>query len=92
MTGMRQGKQFGLTWDKVDLDSGTLRLEGTKNRKGRFARLNSRALTVMRALHEFSLGPPRVFVLNRKPRWELVTPPVLAQQTWFVAELATGSV
>jgi integrase len=69
MTGMRQGKQFGLTWDKVDLDNGTLRLESTKNRKGRFARLNSRALTVMRALYEFSLGCPRVFVLNRKPRW-----------------------
>jgi site-specific recombinase XerD len=69
MTGMRQGEQFGLTWNKVDLNSGTIRLEKTKNGNGRFVRLNTRALTVVRALHEFGLGAGRVFILNKKPRW-----------------------
>ena len=36
MTGMRQGEQFGLTWDRVDLDKATLRLKKTKNCKPRF--------------------------------------------------------
>ena len=53
MTGMRQGEQFGLTWDKVDLNSGTVRLETTKNGKARFVRLNTRALTVMRRVARF---------------------------------------
>jgi len=67
---MRQGEQFGLTWDKVDLDGGTVRLDSTKNGKGRFVRLNTRAMTVMRALRDFDLGGrDRVFLLNKKPRW-----------------------
>jgi site-specific recombinase XerD len=69
MTGMRQGEQFGLTWEKVDLGAGTLRLEVTKNGKGRFVRLNSRALTIMRAMHQQSIGTGRVFLINKKPRW-----------------------
>jgi integrase len=70
MTGMRQGEQFGLTWDRVDLDNATVRLNKTKNGKPRFVRLNSRALTVMRALRELSLKDGgRVFVLNQEPYW-----------------------
>jgi integrase len=55
MTGMRQGEQFGLTWNRVDLDNANVRLKKTKRGKPRFVRLNSRALVVMRALREFSL-------------------------------------
>src|SRR5215467_7655945 len=84
MTGMRQGEQFGLTWDRVDLDNAVVRLKKTKNGKPRFVRLNSRALVVMRALREFSLGGTvsqprgkrksaracgRVFLLNLEPYW-----------------------
>jgi integrase len=84
MTGMRQGEQFGLTWDRVDLDNATLRLNKTKNGKPRFVRLNSRALVVLRASREFSLGGTvpeprgkrksaracgRVFLLNLEPYW-----------------------
>src|SRR5262249_2313656 len=43
MTGMRQGEQFTLTWDRVDLDAGMIRLEDTKNGTGRFVPLNTRA-------------------------------------------------
>src|SRR5262245_33411945 len=74
MTGMRQGEQFGLTWDRVDLDNGTVRLKKTKNGKPRFVRLNSRALTVMKALREFNVeeegtGPRRVFIICKRPQW-----------------------
>ena len=62
--GLRQGEQFGLTWDRVDLDNATVRLQKTKNGKPRFVRLNSRALTVMKALHEFSIDDGRVFPLQ----------------------------
>ena len=64
MTGMRQGEQFVLTWDRVDLDNAAVRLQKTKNGKPRFVRLNSRALTVMKALHEFSIDDGRVFPLQ----------------------------
>lgn len=67
MTGMRQGQQFSLTWDKVDLGTGVLRLEDTKNSAGRLVRLNTRAVTVLTALRGRDLGVGRVFVLNKKP-------------------------
>jgi len=46
------------------LDNATVRLQKTKDRKPRFVRLNSRALTVMKALHEFSIDDGRVFPLQ----------------------------
>lgn len=73
MTGMHQGEQFGLTWDRVDLDNATLRLNKTKNGKPRFVTLNTRALTVMKALREFNLegdgSAQRVFILGQEPYW-----------------------
>jgi len=69
MTGMRQGEQFGLSWERVDLGAGTLRLNTTKNGNGRFVRLNSRALAVMRAVHDQSIGTGGVFLINKRPRW-----------------------
>jgi site-specific recombinase XerD len=69
MTGMRQGEQFSLTWDKVDLDASVIRLEDTKNGAGRFVRLNTCALAVLASLRDRDLGTGRVFVLNKVPRW-----------------------
>ena len=68
MTGMRLSEQFSLTWDRIDLGAGVIRLEDTKNNEGRFVRLNSRAVVVLRALRDRDLGK-RVFVLNKVPRW-----------------------
>jgi integrase len=69
MTGMRQQEQFSLNWEDVDLGSGIISLAETKSGDGRLVHLNSRALAVMRMLHERSLGTGRVFLLNLEPRW-----------------------
>jgi len=68
MTGMRRGEQFSLTWEQVDLSTGTIRLDQTKNGTRRLVRLNSRALTAMRMLHDQSIGTGRVFPV-KIPRW-----------------------
>ncbi len=68
MTGMRQGKQFGLAWEQVDLVAGTIRLDQTKNGTPRLVRLNSRALAAMRMLYDHGIGTGRVFSV-KVPRW-----------------------
>jgi|SRR5579864_3565935 len=68
MTGMRQGEQFGLTWEDIDLNAGIIRLNQTKNGKGRFVRLNSRAVAILRMQHDRGLGVGRVFQ-NQEPYW-----------------------
>jgi len=69
MTGMRQSEQFGLTWDRVDLSAGVIRLPETKAGPGRFVLLNARAKTVMSMLFDRSIGDGKVFPHNKKPRW-----------------------
>jgi site-specific recombinase XerD len=56
MTGMREGEQFSLTWDRIDLNAGAIRLEDTKNGAARFVRLNTRAVTVLTALLDRDLA------------------------------------
>jgi integrase len=68
MTGMRQGEQFAITWEEVDLNAGLVRLNQTKNGQGRFVRLNTRALAALKMWQERGLGKGRLF-LNQKPRW-----------------------
>jgi hypothetical protein len=69
MTGMRLSEQFSLTWDRIDLGAGVIRLEDTKDNEGRFVRLNTRAVAVLASLRDRDLGTGRVFVLNKVPRW-----------------------
>ena len=68
MTGMRQGEQFSLSWEDVDLENGIVHLPETKNGSARTVRLNSRALAVMRMLYGSSLGTGPVFP-SKKPYW-----------------------
>lgn len=56
MTGMRQSEQFSLTWDRVDLGAGVIRLQDTKNNEGRFVRLNTRGLAALASLRDRDLG------------------------------------
>ncbi|MDH5527715.1 MAG: site-specific integrase [Nitrospirota bacterium] len=59
-TGMRAGEQFGLTWDRVDLKAGRIRLEDTKNGERRTVPLTGHALEEMRGLiHQ--VDTPHVF-------------------------------
>lgn len=68
MTGMRQGEQFSLVWENIDLNAARLRLDQTKNGHGRFVQLNSRALAALSMLRDRGLATGRVF-FNQKPRW-----------------------
>lgn len=49
-TGMRQGEQFGLTWDQVDLKRGRILLEDTKNGDRRAVPLTGHALELLRGM------------------------------------------
>jgi integrase len=49
-TGMRQGEQFGLTWNQVDLKRGRILLEDTKNGERRAVPLTGHALEVLRGM------------------------------------------
>jgi site-specific recombinase XerD len=68
MTGMRQGEQFALAWEDIDLDAGLIRLQQTKNGQSRYVQLNTRAVAILRMWHESGIGSGRVF-FNQKPRW-----------------------
>ncbi|MDH5527175.1 MAG: site-specific integrase [Nitrospirota bacterium] len=59
-TGMRAGEQFGLTWDRVDLRSGRLRLEDTKNGESRVCHVSGPALDALRGIIR-RLDSPYVF-------------------------------
>ena len=53
-TGMRRGEQYGLTWDRVDLERGILTVYGKTGR--RFVRINSVARAAILHLHSVSNG------------------------------------
>jgi len=69
-TGWRRGEILFLTWDKVDLNQGVVRLDPgeTKNEDGRTIYLNEELLREMRTLHsKRNLGCPYVFHRNGAP-------------------------
>jgi integrase len=53
-TGMRRGEQYGLTWDRVDLERGILTVFGKTGR--RFVPINSAAKAAILYLHGVSNG------------------------------------
>jgi integrase len=75
-SGWRKGEILGLTWDKVDLKQGTVRLDPgeTKNDEARTIYMEEDLLEEMRSLHsKRRLGCPYVFHRNGEPikdfRW-----------------------
>jgi integrase len=68
-TGWRKAEVIGLTWNRVDLEAGTVRLEArqTKNKKPRTIYLNSALLALMKEqMRVRQLGCPYVFHQNGK--------------------------
>ena len=58
-TGVRRGEAMGLTWERVDLENGTIFLQKTKSGKPRTVLLNSLAIEV---LHEMAGERKSAFV------------------------------
>lgn len=50
LTGMRQGEQFGLTWQDLDLDRGFITLPDTKAGMVQYVHLNEEAKTILRGM------------------------------------------
>jgi integrase len=85
-TGWRLGEIRGLTWDKVDLKQGTMRLDPgeTKNEEARTIYLNDELMTEMKVLHSNRrLGCPYVFHLNGEPIGEF-------RKSWKTACIDAG--
>jgi integrase len=63
-TGMRQGEQFALRWQNVNLERRMITLPRTKNGRPRYLPLNDAAMSALMAAHKLSGKQPWVF-LNR---------------------------
>ena len=55
-TGMRRGEILGITWDRVDLSRGVLRLEITKSRRRREVPMRQQVYDVLAARPEPRIG------------------------------------
>jgi integrase len=67
-TGMRPSEQYGLTWDRVDLERKLVTIPRSKNGNTRHIPLNSVALSAFQELFGRSSGKGRVFVnINGEP-------------------------
>lgn len=85
-TGWRLGEILDLTWDKVDIKEGIVRLDPgeTKNEEARTIRLMPELIKEMRILHSNRrLGCPYVFHLNGEPIGEF-------RKSWKTACISAG--
>jgi integrase len=85
-TGWRSGEIRKLTWDKVDLKQGIIRLDPgeTKNEEARMIYLIDELMEEMKALHSNRrLGCPYVFHLNGQPIGEF-------RKSWKTACIDAG--
>jgi integrase len=76
-TGLRQGNQYQLTWEMVDLEAHVIRIPRTKNEEPIHLPLNDWALTVLRKLKARSNPTGRVFISEETGK------PLNCPKHWF---------
>lgn len=85
-TGMRPSEQYGLTWDRVDLERKFITLLKTKTGKARHIPLNSIAMAAFKVLQKRSpKGATRVFLNVHKE-------PLTEYKHWFEPAVAEAGI
>jgi integrase len=85
-TGLRQGNQYDLEWNMVNMQARTLHFERTKNEQMLTVPLNEPALNVLRRLRTGSSGEGRVFISEETGR------PLNNPKHWFPKALRKAKV
>ena len=68
-TGLRRSEQYGLTWERVDLENRIVTVPRAKNGEMRHVKLNTHVLAVFKELHSRSLGVGPVFQTQDPRYW-----------------------
>lgn len=61
-TGMRQGEQYNLSWERVDFDRRLITIPRSKHGDPRYIELNDAAIDALRRAHRQANGSPHVFL------------------------------
>jgi site-specific recombinase XerD len=84
-TGLRQGEQYSLTWDNVDLERRILTVSKSKNGEKRHIPLNDVALTALMTAKQYSNDGPAVF-------WNRYGEPLQTPRQWFEEALEKAKI
>jgi site-specific recombinase XerD len=85
-TGLRQGSQYGLTWEMVDWNERMLHIPRTKNEEPLHIPLNDAALAALKRVRARSDGTGRVF------RSERTGEPLEHPRHWFEPAIAEAKI
>lgn len=61
-TGMRQGEQYGLTWERIDFDRRLITIQRSKHGDPRYIELNDSAINALRRAQSLANDSPHVFL------------------------------
>jgi integrase len=85
-TGLRQGSQYGLTWEMVDWESSVLHIPRTKNEEPLHVPLNKDALAILRKLQAHGNGKDQVFCSRETGK------PLGGPKHWFTAAVREAGI
>lgn len=85
-TGLRQGSQYGLTWDMVDWDARMLHVPRTKNEEPLHIPLNDVAVDALKVVRSRGVEDRRVFCSERTGK------PLEHPRHWFEPAIRHGKI